>query len=202
MRVEYNEQTQRLVAILEREDCHWCKGQNPGTLATPKWKVCEKCKGTGKRGNGRCRECNDRNGYYGTHGRNPGHVIWYDHDDRMPCTNCGGNYKDFGMEDYTDSLPVELWANMPIKVIRSGRGMTWQEQHLGAGVYTIVDYGSHKNTTDDELITKIRNELTSGKTKVQACKVVRSKDDLTLCAGLAIVTSDMGFSVLPYMGDD
>ena len=193
MRVENN------VVILEREDCHWCKHRNTpqGTVPAAKWKTCDKCKGTGKRGNGRCRNCNDKNGYFGTHGRNPGHVIWYDDNEPVTCPNCNGKYKDFGEEDWCDNVPGSVFENMPIIVMdRPDRQMDWAEQHLGKGIWSSVDYGAYRHKTEQELIEEIRGKLIQSST--QAIKIVKDKESLVLCDGVAIVTGDMGYSLIPY----
>lgn len=178
------------MVVLERKDCYCGDGTQP----TPKWKMCTKCKGTGKRGSGRCRECNPRE-YYGASAKRPGQVLWYDHDDPMPCTACDGNFKDFKAENYTDNLPSSVFTEIPIKVLRSTRPMSWQEQHLGAGVYTIIDYGAHKKVEDGNLIDQVRTSLMTS--HVQACKMVKSKDDMTFATELYIVTGDQGYSVVP-----
>ena len=175
--------------ILGSKDCY-C---HTGTQPTPKWKHCVKCKGTGKRGRGRCRECNSRDSYYKE--KRPGYVKWYDHDDLMPCQVCNGNYKDYAAETWMDTLPKEVFQDIAIELVRSGRAMTWAEQHLGAGIYTTIDYGAYKVMNDDELIAKVREGV--ARSHVQACKMVKSKDDLQFASGLAIVTGDQGYSVIP-----
>jgi hypothetical protein len=180
MRIEGNQ------VVLERKNCHMC---DHGTQPTKKWKVCSKCNGTGKKGNGRCRECNSRT-YWDQKALRPGYVMFYDHADRQFCETCGGNYEGFRAETMTDTIDI---THIPIEVQRNGRQQSWVEQHIGVGVYTIMDYGHHKNQTDDEIIAKVRKEMH----RVQACKVVRSDDDPTICDKLVIVTADTGFSAVP-----
>lgn len=182
--------------VLELKDCTACHYGTPGKQAKKKWKVCPKCKGTGRRGNGKCRNCTPS--YFGAeHIR--GHVTFYDHEDLEACSKCGGNYHNREQESYTDNLPTSVWWGIPIEVMGSGtRRMSAAEQLFGAGVYTIIDYGRHKSQSDDDLIEYIRDQLNTGKTKVQASKCVRSKDDLTFCSGLAILRADQGFSVVPH----
>ena len=133
--------------ILERKPCH-C---GDGTTSTKKWRECPKCKGTGKRGKGRCRNCNDRTAYYGKELR-PGYESYYDQEDRQPCPYCKGHPEDYLPENWTDCLPDEVWLAtqsmtdptkyfVPIKIIVLHSDQSWQEQHLGSGLYTIVDYG-------------------------------------------------------------
>lgn len=189
--------TQGLV-VLESKDCTACKYHDPpGKQRKMKWRTCEKCKGTGRRGNGKCRNCNSAS--YSFAVTNPGYVKFYDDNDLEPCAKCGGDYADREMEDLSDNLPATIWLNVPITVGGSNsRVMSTGENLFGTGVYTIIDYGRHKRSTDDELIEYMRKELVSGKTKVQATKTVRSHDDLTFCSGLCILRADQGFSVVPF----
>jgi hypothetical protein len=184
--------------VLNTKDCTSCKYHDPqGKQRKMKWRVCEKCKGTGRRGNGKCRNCNHSS--YSFADVNPGYVKFYDDTDLEACKKCGGDYKDRENENLSDNLPVHIWHDVPIVVGGSKqRPMSAGEQLFGAGVYTVIDYGRHKASTDEELIAYMRTELVTGKTKVQATKAVRSKDDLTFCSGLAIMRADQGFSVIPY----
>ena len=184
--------------ILERKDCS-C---HDGTQPKKKWKVCTRCKGTGRRGSGQCRECNPR-AYSSFSDKRPGYVAWWDHDDPEPCSRCGGNFQDYEAEGWTDNLPRTLVAELPITVVGTGnRRMGWAEQYLGAGIYTVVDYGAHKSLNHEELIAKVRTDLT--KSSTQACKMVKSKDDMTFADSLVIVLGDQGYSILPEWegGDD
>jgi hypothetical protein len=126
--------------------------------------------------------------------RRPGYVRAYDHDNPITCPECNGDYENHEPENYTDKIPTEIVQGLEWKVIRKNRQMQWSEQHLGHGLGSCVDYGRHKNQTDEELIEHERSRATH----VQACKVVKSKEDLTLAKGIAIVTSDMGYSMIPY----
>ena len=190
--------TQGLV-VLESKNCTACQYHDPpGKQRKMKWRVCEKCKGTGRRGNGKCRNCNHST--YSFADVNPGYVKFYDDADLEVCRKCGGDYLNREMENLSDNLPATIWLDVPIVVspVTLNRQMTASEQLFGAGIYTIIDYGRHKASSDDELIEHMRKELVSGKTRVQATKTVRSKDDLTFCSGLAIMRADQGFSVVPY----
>lgn len=178
------------MVVLERKDCHWC---DHGTRPSKKFKVCPKCHGTGKRGNGRCRNCNDRNGYYGMNREDlkPGYVLYFDHEDRVICELCDGKWEGFAEESWTDPIDVSF---LPMFVIRKeNRPMSWGEQYIGVGLGSCVDYGRHKNQTDDQLIAHERPNLTH----VQACKIVRAKDNLEICEAVVIVTGDQGYSLVP-----
>ncbi len=190
MRVEERADGKKVV-VLERKDCYMC--DEDGTRPKRKFKVCPKCNGTGKRGRGNCRECNDRHGYYIPGTKRPGYVTWYDHDDREPCERCEGNKKDYEPENWTDSVDVSF---LPVVVYRSGRHQSWREENLGVGVYTVIDYGAHKTQTDEQLIEKIQPDLR----RVQACKVVKDKESMVLADGILIVTASGGFSAVPYFG--
>lgn len=175
MRVEGN------TVVLERKDCSNCKySGHPGTEASEKYKTCEKCKGRGRRGNGNCRNC---------HGS--GTVRYFDHDDRITCHVCKGEYKDFNPENWTDDVDVSF---LPVEVLRTERVQDWVESHIGAGVYTIIDYGRHKQLSDEEIIAPVRKELKS----VQACKVVNNKEEMRLCNKIVIITASGGYSAIPY----
>lgn len=172
------------VVILERKNCNSC---DKGTVPKEKWRKCEKCKGTGKRGNGRCRNCT-------SFGNNPGLVRFYDHDDRETCDQCAGNYVDLREESLFDSVDATV---LPIRVVRNdNRARSWNEEHLGFGsIYTVTDYNRHKNQTDEELIAS--ESKGHSLNHVQAIKLVRSKDNPVLCDEIVIETGDGGYRVMP-----
>lgn len=199
MRVEDN------IVILEPKDCTHCDDDRtpPGTVITAfEYKMCLKCKGTGKRGNGRCRNCNDRNGYYSPKNpRKPGFVPDYSKIATTEiCTTCNGNPTDAMMENLTDPMPVEVLRAIPIQVMRSNRPQTFNEAHLGIGtIYSVTDYGAYKNQSDDELIAKVRDDM-SGFATQQACKYTR-RFDMRLCDVIIIATSDNGWAAYPSWND-
>lgn len=193
MRVENN------TVILEREDCHWCKNRNTpqGVVPGKKWVECPKCKGTGKRGNGRCSNCNRPGGYF-PDGRRPGFTSELDYDNLVTCPHCEGNYENFGEENICDNIPDGVIQSLEWKVIRNEiRHTSWMEHHIGVGLGSCIDYGRHVNMTDAELIEHEKQR----QNHVQAIKVTR-KEDMQLCEGIAIVTSDQGYSVIAYWKDD
>jgi hypothetical protein len=172
------------VVILERKDCS-C---GDGTQAQEKWKVCPKCHGTGKRGSGRCRNCNAKGSWYRK--KRPGYVAWYDHDDPVPCKSCGGNYKDFRAETWMDSADFSF---LPVVVVRSDRRASWGEQHLGVGLGSCVDYGRHKKQSDEQIIADVKRAYLE---RAQICKAVNNKEEMLLAKRVLVLTSDMGYSVL------
>jgi hypothetical protein len=124
-------------------------------------------------------------------------VLVWDHDNPVTCPECNGNYIGHVPENYTDTIPAEIVQGLEWVVVRKNRQMQWSEQHLGHGLGSCVDYGRHKNQTDEELIEYEKSKAVH----VQASKVVKSKEDLTLAKGIAIVTSDQGYSMVPYWED-
>jgi len=138
----------------------------------------------------------------------PNYNIPYTATKKKPCQYCGARYKGSHnylktgniiscdtckgkkelMETRFDSISQELWQSIKFIVIRSCREMDRMEGLLGAGAYTCTDYGRHKALTDEQLIATVKEEK-----HVQACKLV--KEDMTVM-GMAIYTSDMGYSVI------
>lgn len=211
MRIDLETRT----VVLERKPCTHCYGR--GSVATMKYKPCTKCKPTtpGKRGSGRCHACNDPNGYYPRVSkttphpddptklvttmvttRRPGFIMYYDQEDRTTCSTCDGSPLNHTPEGYTDS--VDASRAIPITIERTQRQQSWYEQYIGAGVYTVVDYGRHRDQSDEEIIATVREALE----RVQACKIVRSKDDLRLADEIRIVTAASGYSAVPVFNKD
>lgn len=204
-RREYELRVENNIVILEPKDCTHCDDDRTpvGTVITAfEYKLCEKCNGTGKRGSGRCRNCNSKDGYFShLSPRRPGLVPDYTKIASIgTCTTCGGHPENAMMENLTDPMPVDILQAIPIEVMRSNRPQTFNEAHLGLGtIYSITDYGAHKNQTDDELITKVRDDM-SGFATQQACKYTR-RSDMRLCDKIAILTSDNGWSAWPVWND-
>lgn len=149
-----------------------------GTVA--KRLPCPACKGTGngpRGGKGGCRKCYGS----GTH---------YDQSVRETCRVCNGAFKDAEPENLCDRLSDEDFRAIPVRVYRSDRTQSWNEAHLGHGcVYSVTDYGAHKQMTDDELVADVRSQ-----SYVQATKVV-DRDTMRVCDHIGVFTSDNGFSV-------
>jgi hypothetical protein len=114
----------------------------------------------------------------------------------VPCDNCKGGTVAI-QENYCDD--VTLPADFPIKVQRAGRANTFNENYLGLGcLYSCTDYGEFNKLTDEEVIAKIRTaqyHTKNGQIRTQAVKVVRSKDDLTLCDFILVNVTKDGYSV-------
>jgi hypothetical protein len=193
--------------ILGKKDCNCTRDSRlePGTVIDRfGYKPCSKCKGTGKRGNGRCRECNQRDGYFSPQApRNPGFVPDYGSYTTKVCPTCNGSWHNALDENLTDTLPTEYLADIPVSVRRRpDRPISFNEAHIGAGtVYSIVDYGEHRDKPDEWLIDKVRHAmLHEGFVSQQACKYT-NRDTMKLCDEIVIVTSNQGFSAWPGWED-
>jgi RecJ-like exonuclease len=172
MRIENGE------LVLEKRNCRSCVGGEVATRID-----CPKCDGTGNGPRGGKRSCKECFG----NGRK---FTW---DKVDTCPKCNGNYVDADMETPYDSL--KDYSDIPKVVIRSPkRVMSWMEEHIGAGLYSVVDYGRHESMTDDELIER---EFADKRSTIQGIKIIRSKDDLRVCDQIAILTADNGYSVVP-----
>jgi len=188
MRIENN------VLVLEEKDCGCIKDDRtpPGTRVRRfGYKKCTKCKGTGMRGSGRCRECNARDGYFSaTNPRKAGYVPDYSVvEEIQPCDACHG--KLVVLENRTDNLSLDIIRAIPMRVERMpNREITFNESYLGFGtVYSVVDYGRHKDLSDEEIIAEVKASPNK-----QACNYVLR--DL-LCDEIVIVSSNQGFSAWP-----
>lgn len=170
--------------ILEQGSCHWCDGS--GLRAGNK--SCPTCNGSGRGprgGKGKCRSCFGRG-------------ITPDFANLVECELCHGT--KIQPEDRYDFLPEAIWKQLPFKVLRRDRDMSWAEQYLGMmardsevfhNVYSVMDYGEHRNLSDEALIAKVRD--CSSASSHQASKVVNK--DMTFCSFVAIITSNQGYTV-------
>lgn len=162
-------------------DCRECFGK--GTIWAEAYKPCPKCRGTGLKGRGKCRECN---GYQRPNQPN-GTVA--DYTKQKTCPHCNGKPEAFDIPDMTDYLQDEIWQGLTFKVYRDERPLSWNESHLGFGcVYSCMDYGTAYKSSDEEIIEVVRKH-----TGHQACKVVR--DDGTLADHVGIFIATGGYSV-------
>lgn len=163
-----------------------CSSCSAGTV--PSKIDCPKCNGTGNGPRGGKKGCRSCHGFGSA----------FDHDNRLTCEVCNGNYIDF--RDETPFNFIRLKKNdIEIKVIRDreSRIMSWAEQFIGVGLFSCTDYGRHKNMTDDELIESAFKFEEQGYHTTQGIKLVRAKNNLSICNYLAIVTGDQGYSVIP-----
>jgi hypothetical protein len=187
--------------ILEKKDCNCTRDdrlENGMMIDRFEAKLCPKCKGTGKRGNGRCRECNARDGYWSnSFPRTPGYVADYSKFSVKVCSHCNGAWHNFDDENLTDNLDADILREIPIRVVRKpNRPITFNESHLGFGtVYSIVDYGRSRDWTDEQYAEAVRKDM-DGFASSQACKYADRKT-MRLCDEIVVVTSDQGFSAWP-----
>lgn len=171
--------------VLELKDCHECAhyhGIDKGYIREPVYVPCKGCNGTGRTKSDKNR-CGYKDCYFGQY------VTGYN---VVVCPSCNGEYTLFEPEGYTDNMPVNLHHTLGYRVYRTNLRQTWNEAHIGMGcLYSVTDYGECHKMTDEDLVAKVsgRDE------RMQGCKIVRSRDDLTVCDHLGIVVNDMGYSV-------
>jgi len=191
MRVEDN------IVILEPKDCTVCTHDSriPKGQVIDRFEpmICPKCNGTGRRGSGRCRECNSSSYFADTFPRTPGYVPNYNSFTTRTCSYCNGNYNNAEQEDLTDRLPIEIIREIPIEVHRRpNRAITFNEANLGFGtIYSVVNYGRSREWTDEQFVAKVHESP-----NLQACNYA-NRETHELCKKIVIVTSDQGFSAWP-----
>lgn len=181
------------ILVLEKnsKECRRCqKGYIPGFMLVE----CDKCKGTGRRGSGRCRKCNRPGGYIDPDAR-PGKLVRADHDNPVVCPVCHGNYVDYEDDRLTDTISEELYDQLEWQVMRTNRAMSWGEQYLGGDLGSCVDYGRHKKQTDEELIEHEKNH-----SRPQATALV-DRNTMRFAKGIVIVTADQGYTKKAYWAD-
>ncbi len=200
--------------------CGTCSyGDFPGFRTAFPLVDCGKCKGTGKRGNGRCGTCNNpRNDYMSS--RTPGKVR--DHANGYadgPCGTCNGaRVVPATMYDYlTPTAVVEVIARMPIKVhVRPGE-LSWGEAHLGVfapgdrsvnSVGSVVDYGrtwgkartlAAENGTPGALHDALRDMLMTdylGRDQGGMQAIKFASRDGVIAQGLYFLLARNGYSVI------
>jgi hypothetical protein len=103
-----------------------------------------------------------------------------------------------------EGLLVTVVRALPIRIRRSNRGLSWNEQHLGLGaLWSTTDYGDHQKLSDEELENKVRDEMVRGLHQLVNL-VAASKDDNTtgtLCDGIVVDCGHNGYSVRAYWGN-
>jgi hypothetical protein len=104
------------------------------------------------------------------------------------CGHCEGKGKV--MENDCDKIPEEIWQSMTFKVYKTDRPTTINDAYYGIGcVWSCMDYGEHKNLTDEQLIDKVRH----GGSYIQATKI--SDKEGNICDHIGIVCKDQGYVV-------
>ena len=157
------------------EDCICTDGKIFGR------KTCPACNGTnrtkGGLGKGQCTKCNF------------GIVVDFEPAHRVACDRCNGTRKV--QSTSCSYVPIEIYRSLPFQVIRSDKSQTWNEAWLGMGcIFSVTDYGRHKNISDELLIAEARHKESS----IQACKIANSNNKL--CSYVAIRCNDNGYSVV------
>lgn len=170
---------------LERKDCHCGDGTQSRRIA------CPACNGTGngpRGGKGKCRKC------YGS-----GNA--YDHDNRVPCRRCGGEYRDHDPENICDNAPEGLVQSLPWAVVRQDRAQSFAEAYIGTGLFSCTDYGRAWDAADDAaLIAKIKGD----ERRTQATKIARKTDDplvYQVATGIVVLLTPNGYSPVAYFDD-
>lgn len=160
--------------VLGRKACHNCQ---EGTQ--PSKEACSECQGTGKGKRGKANGCKKCNGYRHQ----------WNHDKRVTCSTCSGNYAEFQAENDCDYLPADEWEKLEFRVIRNGPGMTFGESVLGFGcVYSSVDYGRAWSKPDADTLAEV-----VASNYHQACKVADKTGKV--CTFVGIFISPTGYVV-------
>lgn len=159
--------------VLENEDCYCMDGKIYDR------KTCPDCNGTrlGKRGgkNG-CKSCYD------------GTVV--DHDNMIDCSRCDGS----GKVQQTLYSHTKIYRDdFPMFVDRTPRVQTFNEAYIGHDcVYSVSDYGCHKDMSDDDLLDQIWDR---GFIRTQFCKVINK--DMIPCNKIVVRCNNNGYSLVP-----
>lgn len=147
------DRTNRCV-IYDRKPCHCASPWMPHPGTQPTRRPCPTCNGTGR---------GKRGGRYGCKTCHGSGTVW-DQENRVTCTSCNGDYAAAQSEGYCDRVPrplvEEVLSLIPIEVVRTNRGNSWNESHLGHGcIYSCTDYGAMAGHTDAEIRLLTRTEL-------------------------------------------
>lgn len=166
--------------VMGRRSCSRCtQGKVPGE------KRCQICEGSGRGKRGKLRGCQ---ACFGS-GSMP------DFDSKVTCPQCLGSYASHEAEDIYDYIPDTIWESLKFCVYRIQKGMSFNEQHIGAGcVFSCTDYGIAWGQGDEEVIDKVRKHHSH-----QACKI--AKEDGSLCSFVVITVMPNGYSVRAAWSD-
>lgn len=94
-----------------------------------------------------------------------------------------------------DHVPGELAEQFTYFVDRGERQATFAEQYLGSGIQTLVDYGRHKENSDQELIDEVKERVLEFDRGPQLTKFLNDDDKFT--TNFVIDCNDRGWSVQP-----
>jgi RecJ-like exonuclease len=193
-----------ITLLLDRCFCTITRsGEFAGQTFDVGWKTCPKCKGTGKRGNGKCRACT---GESYEKWKKAGQIKDYDNVFATGvCPQCNGTLKV--PTSYTAETPAWIVATIPVVMIGQDRDLSWGESHLGmaSGFHNnslgaVVDYGRRLKQLADgemtipEMTAKIRDEIIDD--RVQLCKIITDRDTMRLAKTLVILMTRTGYSIV------
>lgn len=173
--------------------------------------ACVKCKGTGRRGNGRCRECKRWNESWRADRRPIGMVPDYKRPmPGGPCGSCDGTGEVLATP--TDTLPAETLADVltvcPVRMYPANRELSWSEAHLGMlrGIGTLwscTDYGTAWNAyvaDPDAALATIAAKVTTD--RVQACKLTDETGLVVDHIGILLARDGYTVVAVPARSDD
>jgi hypothetical protein len=87
-----------------------------------------------------------------------------------------------------------LIDSVPLQILRSDRGPSWNESYLGAGcVYSCIDYGDAAKQSDDDLLARVK----ARQTHISASHFVRLEDrkQVELVQAFGVYVNRQGYSV-------
>lgn len=211
-----------LVLVLGDQECHMCRYSDfPGQRTRFHTKPCPKCKGTGRRGNGKCRNCVREYSLDPT----PGQVTDLDRPYADgPCPYCDG--KRHKPATITDYLPADVLRTIVdtigVRVVLRQGELSYGERLMGwlpgqsklIALYSVQDYGrTFKRLSDayqagdgddDQRVAQARTAMAEvaaeigekivADTSTQACKLFT--DDQVLATEIIVWLARDGYSVV------
>ncbi len=177
-------------------------------------KDCPKCKGTGKRGNGRCRECRRYSEYRSDLlpvGQVPDYSSPYD---AGPCRGCDGTGEVAEtMTDHVDRkiLFALIPEIMPVRVYQRDGGLTVGESLFGMlpadsrrlpfALWSSQDYGrslAEWKANPDGFVATVTARITD-ESAVQACKIAGESGLVADHIGVLLAAD--GYTVAAYLAE-
>jgi len=183
--------------FLESTDCRRCRHYSDlengrGWIREPIQDDCPNCLGTGRtkkgKGKGQCKWYSRESHAHCYRGKV---TVGYR---EVLCPECGGDFEGKSLENWTDTVPVEIVSLLPVEVVRSSREHSFIEHNIGVGLFSCTDYGRSSELSDEKLASSVQEEIL--RRPPQLCKIVRAKNDLTLRDKIVVLTSRNGYSVL------
>jgi hypothetical protein len=113
----------------------------------------------------------------------------------MPCYTCKAT--GVMLENRFDTDTANVWATLPIRVVRTTGAPTFNMQFMGYGyIVSVTDYGRHRTLTDEQLIYAVHHEGY----KPQFCNYVA--EDGTVASEVIITTNKDGYTVKGVFAHD